>query len=455
MKIVASKDFGHNKAPLLPLEIEKEVTAKKEDLTSVYLQTEPGNTDAPTVKVTFPILDGSKESPREIIVWRATMAKCIIGLNADNGLKMDRLIKQFCKGLALSTYKSALAHQIAVVKAGDIAVARSRVPADDTHVDHAARTAELATAENKSANTYLQEPRGSQWVQEAANAILTQLLPHKILQRVKRYLRREARKPADMKVKTYYMNIQRINDEEIPRLPPNFNEAQKIQPDELIDILLFGTPKSWQREMDRQGFDPLTHTTQQVIDFMERIEMTEDFDGDKKVQHVTKKGNNNNNNKRKNDTSSDADGSKYCMMHGKNNTHDTSDCKSLKAQVKKLKGNESNNFQKKGKNKNKTWKKKSDNDSTDPKKELAALTKQVKDLTKQLEVNAIEPVKKRQVKWPIEEEDTAKDEMDLAALDAELKEFNYGDLDKMDIKDDATSEKEDGEMDSIEDEVSV
>jgi hypothetical protein len=282
---------------------------------------------------------------------------------------------------------------------------------------------------------------------------LTQLLPHKILQRVKRYLRREARKPADMKVKTYFMNIQRINDEEIPRLPPNFNAAQKIQPDELIDILLFGTPKSWQREMDRQGFDPLTHTAQQVIDFMERIEMTEDFDVDKKVQHVTKKGNNHNN-KRKNDTTSDADGSKYCMMHGKNNTHDTSECKSLKAQVKKLKGNESNNFQKKGKNKNKTWKKKSDNDSTDPKKELAALTKQVKDLTKQLEVNAIEPVKKRQVKWPIEE-DTEKDKMDLAALDAELKEFNYGDLDQMDIKDDATSEKEDGELDSIEDEVSV
>ena len=453
MKIVASKDFGHNKAPLLPLEIEKEVTAKKEDLTSVYLQTEPGNTDAPTVKVTFPILDGSKESPREIIVWRATMAKCIIGLNADNGLKMDRLIRQFCKGLALSTYKAALTSKINIEKAGDVAVARSRVPGDPAHADHAARAAELTAAETKCHNAYLQDPSGPQWVRESTNAILTQLLPHKILQRVKRYLRREARKPADMKVKTYFMNIQRINDEEIPRLPPNFNAAQKIQPDELIDILLFGTPKSWQREMDRQGFDPLTHTTQQVVDFMERIEMTEDFDGDKKVQHVTKKGNNNNNNKRKNDTS-DADGSKYCMMHGKNNTHDTSDCKSLKAQVKKLKGNESNNFQKKGKNKNKTWKKKSDNDSTDPKKELAALTKQVKDLTKQLEVNAIEPVKKRQVKWPIEE-DTEKDKMDLAALDAELKEFNYGDLDKMDIKDDATSEKEDGEMDSIEDEVSV
>ena len=181
MKIIASKDLGHNKAPLLPLEIEKEVTAKKEDLTLVYLRTEPGNPDAPTVKVTFPILNGSKESPQEIIVWRATMAKCIIGLNADTGLKMDRLIKQFCKWLALSTYKSALASLIAIAKAGDIAVAQSRVPADDTHVDHAARTADLTAAQNKSANTYLTEANGRVWVQEAANAVLTQLLPHKIL----------------------------------------------------------------------------------------------------------------------------------------------------------------------------------------------------------------------------------------------------------------------------------
>ena len=28
----------------------------------------------------------------------------------------------------------------------------------------------------------------------------------------------------------------------------------------IIDILIYGIPKSWQREMDRQGFDPCTTT---------------------------------------------------------------------------------------------------------------------------------------------------------------------------------------------------
>ena len=448
MKIVASKDFGHAKAPLLPLEVEKEVSAKKEDLTSVYLQTDPGNPNAPTVKFTFPVLDGSKESPREVIQWRCNIDRCVVGLNADTGVKQDALIKQFCKGLALSAYLGSLASSYNAQKAADILRAEAAlVPA--ANAAHAARNQDLADARAKTLTMYLGENVGPGWVRTAANAILTQILPHKILQRVKRYLRREARKPADMKVKTYYMNIQRINDEEIVRLPPNFNAAQKIPADELVDILLFGTPKSWQKEMDRQGFDPLTHTAQQVIDFMERIELTEDFDSDKKVTTVAKK----NNNKKKSSSNTTADGTYECMVHGKNNTHDTSDCKTLKAQVKKLKtnntGGASNNNKK---SKNKTWKKESKEKTTDSKKELAALTKQVNELTKQLEVNAIEPVKKHKVKWPSTEE---VDEMDLAAIDAELKEFNYGDLDKMDIADDASEDKEDGELDSIKDEVSV
>jgi len=56
-----------------------------------------------------------------------------------------------------------------------------------------------------------------------------------------------------------------------------------LSEDEIIDILLFGAPKSWQREMDRQGFDPLAVAPAETAAFMERIEMSEDFDGDKKV----------------------------------------------------------------------------------------------------------------------------------------------------------------------------
>jgi len=69
-------------------------------------------------------------------------------------------------------------------------------------------------------------------------------------------------------------------------------------------------------------------------------------------------------------------------------------------------------------------------------------------LIKQGELNAIEIVKKRRVKWPREEEE-------LCALDAELKDFNCEDLDKMDLKGESDKEKEDGELDvSMSDETS-
>jgi len=146
--------------------------------------------------------------------------------------------------------------------------------------------------------------------------------------------------------------------------------------------------------MDHQGIDPMSKTPVELAKFMECIKMSEDFDGDKKVAAVTKKGNNKK--KANNKGSSDADVSKHCMLYGNNNTHDTSKCKTLMAQAKKLKGNNGTN--QKGKGGNKSWKNKAKGETEDSKKELAALVKKETQLIKQSELNGIEPVKKCKVK---------------------------------------------------------
>jgi len=99
------------------------------------------------------------------------------------------------------------------------------------------------------------------------------------------------------------------------------------------------------------------------------------------------------------------------MLHGNNNTHDTSECKTLMAQAKKLKGNNSAN--QKGKGGNKSWKNKAKDKTNNLKKELAALIKKATELIKKGKLNAIGPMKKHKVKWPSKEEE-------LCALDAEL-----------------------------------
>jgi len=72
---------------------------------------------------------------------------------------------------------------------------------------------------------------------------------------------------------------------------------------------------------------------------------------------------------------------------------------------------------------------------------------------KKSKLNAVEPVKKRKVNWPSKEEE-------LCALDAELKDFNCEDLDKMDLNGESEDEKEEREVDlstseEVSDEVSV
>jgi len=197
--------------------------------------------------------------------------------------------------------------------------------------------------------------------------------------------------------------------------------------------------------MDRQGFDPLASTPAECVAFMERIEMSEDFDSDKKVAKVNQgKGKKKTNFAKGN---SDADGSKHCVLHSNNNAHEASECKTLMAQAKKLKGN--NGANNKGQAGKKSWKNKAKDTTDDSKKELAASIKKATEVMKKSELNAIEPVKKRKVKWPSEEEE-------LCALDAELK-FNCEDMNKMDMDKLVIKDPEDGEVDddSVTDEASV
>jgi len=246
--------------------------------------------------------------------------------------------------------------------------ARDNYPAA-THAAHviadfAALRAAVTTANNRNPLDHLNEAYGPEVVKDSLNEVVKNLLPNKTLQRVNWYLRREARKPLDMSVKQCIMHIYRSNTEEIARCPPAYNNTQCLTPNEIINILLFGTPKSWQRELDRQAFDPLAKTVTEVAEFMERIEMSEDFDGDRKVAALTKKGNNKT--KANNRGSLGADGSKHCMLHGNNNTHNTLECKTLMAQAKKLKGN--NGANQKGKGGDKSWKNKAKDETNDSKK---------------------------------------------------------------------------------------
>jgi len=298
MKVSVSKDFGNNRKPVLPLVPEPTVLIEREDLAQVDLLSDPTDPNSTKVKFAFKILKGGHgEAAREIIQWCVNVERAFTGLINNNGLLHHQMIQQFACGSAPSRFNSNALAPATPARLHLVATAQVAANRDDGA--NAARAqgladhlADVQALTNKTVPAIANAR--TDVVTTALRQLATVLLPAKILQRAKRHLRREARKLVDVTVRECLMHVIRINTQEIPRLPPHFNNAQMLSDDKIVDILPFGTPKSWQREMDRQGLGPLASAPNDTALFMERIEMSEDFDGDKKVAAVLKKGNNKN-----------------------------------------------------------------------------------------------------------------------------------------------------------------
>jgi hypothetical protein len=234
-------------------------------------------------------------------------------------------------------------------------------------------------------------------------------------------MRCKMRKPADMKTRQYVNHLFRINFDELKLLPPFGGAAQSLSNEELLEIVLFGIPKSWNKEMDRQDFDPFREASiAKLVAFCERMESAEDFtpDHQKKAKgsapntkYSSKKSKYNNTNGK----SSKGDG-KWCEYH-ESDTHDTKECTVLR----KLKESGKKNFDKKPSGKN--WKGKSDDAKKFTKKELNALVKKTaKKVSKELNTAA-----KR--KTNDDDDESVKSvnvlESEMKEIDEQLKKFDF------------------------------
>ena len=399
MKIVLSNENPKPKNEVLSL-VPTEVTPlTKENSIGLSLSTNPADDNAPKFKLQARILDGS-EDVRSVLEWSKNLPRIFEGLNLNgngDGPNQVNMIRNLLAGTARTLFDTELTTAQTAERTcrADAANAGARAAIRNQDVDHDDNTS-------------------PEVVRTAYRAMIRNILPRKILARVKRSLRREMRKPKDMKIRTYLQHIRRINSTEIPLLPPNYNAAQSLGNDELIDIVLFGTPNTWQKEMDRQGFDPMDSTLPQVVDFMERIELSEDFDGTNPTKVGKSKDKSKGKGNQKSTTSSNGGGRKYCMYHGMCN-HDTEDCTVIKslAKAKKAKTETPNGH---ANHSNKTWKRNGENGSKSSQKELAAFIQKAvkKGVQKELSSN------KRK----------ASEELDLNALEEELglKDFNCAEL---------------------------
>ena len=435
MKIVPSKHAWKTPAqeteailPLLP-ESDEDINSKDSmQCSTLKLRTDPTSRDSPVYSFTVLRVDGT-QSVRRHIKWLHDLNKVHAGLNATTAAEQHRINLDLCQGEVKTAYEIAAAanraHRYKVLKK----TAREQEPARD---EAGGETEEEYKARLTAAEATVQMPAyNDQDVNSGYLAVMTDICPYKALETQKRFMRRKMRKPADMRTRTYINLLVRINRDELPLLPP-MRANQALTADEITEIVVFGLPKSWLREMYKMDFDPYQETLQRITHFCDRLEQAEATQTDSiKVQS--------NSNKKK--KTSHAKGSsnekgKWCEYH-ETDTHNTSECSTLK----KLKASK-NAGGKQPPNKNKTWKRKSDDAKTFSKKELSAIAKKAGKAAVKSAKKEANAVVKRKVKYNPADEDSDDNSVNslnafdksMKDIDEQLKEFNFDDL------------KEDGEI---------
>ena len=331
------------------------------------LRSVPTQADSAKYSFQLRILAGT-ESARTILRWKTAVNQVFTGLNLTDFDTKKPIMETAMRAPALSLFHTSLEAQAIVRR--EVAAENARVASEAA----GASAADQATARDAVLAQGLDRHRHVDQLDAALEFILSSLLPKNILSRVKRSLRRETRKPKDMTVRAYYQHLLRVNYEELPLLPP-FKPNQQLTTDEILDILLCGTPKSWQREMERQGFDPMEKDIGSVVSFMENLEATDDFEATAKKSSASGKKSGSKSNNNSNSNSNGGSKELHCVLHGKGN-HASEDCHKLKDSVKKLKAGPSSGSKGKSDDKKSNWKAKADAAASSGKKDLAALIKE-------------------------------------------------------------------------------
>lgn len=419
MKVSLPKNDGAKKReePVLSLVQEDTYEEDKLKLARFKLRTTPGSTDSPVYDFHMLKIDGS-ETLRYSLRFMTDIVKVCTGLDITTPDHTARIYRELLKGEALSQFNNGVTRYITTLHEE---VKKQRY-------DQRIAAADTPAAAQAVADAVPVPPEDLNAITQGMRAVVVYMAPHKALTKQKRWMRRFCRKPAGMTIRSFANHLTRINNEELPLLPPfGPRNLQMLSMDEIIDIITNGVPRSWMREMDKQGFDPLEKSLQEVVDFCERMEASEDFDPAREGGKTKSKDGKSNKSPHKGKSSG---GSKHCLFHGNNDTHNTDDCLVLKKQVGALRNNKDGD--RKPPFKSKTWKRDADKSTNSSKKELAAFVR--KQTRKELYAFA----KKRKISEDEEDQESvhAMEDGEVSDGEVDLSKLNFGDMNDLKIDSD-------------------
>jgi hypothetical protein len=174
------------------------------------------------------------------------------------------------------------------------------------------------------------------------------VFPYRALEIQRLWMNRGMRKPYELTTRKTTAAITRINNA-FP-LFPGGTEASKFSNTEVIGLLESSRPPSKRSKFDLDGYIPTLDSKAKLIENCEAIKRNQNDTQQAKPAHKEKKSKSE---KSQNSTGKCESGTnnKYCSEHGKNSTHNTSDCFTLKNR----KNNEQNGNEKNGKTVGRTF----------------------------------------------------------------------------------------------------
>jgi len=150
-------------------------------------------------------------------------------------------------------------------------------------------------------------------------------------------MRKHLKKPYDLSTRQTAAALSRINNC-LPLFPDGSEESKFTPAEELLDILECSLPQAWRHKFDYDGYVPTDGDRATLITACEAIERSlESTTGDKKQKQQQGKKEEKTAKKKHNNAKHESKGSKgefYCSEHGKNGTHNTASCYTLKNRAK-------------------------------------------------------------------------------------------------------------------------
>ena len=285
--------------PPIPLERAEGRSLSKGEYLAYKLRNDPADDTSPTYELTVPYF--STGTCEEWLKFRANVDKILQGQHVTTGPAKFLVARRLLTGDALSVFNLAL----------------DELGANETN------------------NSY----------ELCMDALARHVFPKRASQLQKRYMRRFVRKPINMTTKQFAARLQELNAY-LPKFPTaHAGQAavSKLDDDEVVDIMEFGVPRSWQRKMVEHDFDVMTASIHDFVDFCDRMETigAADEGQTKNVGHKIsgssqKTATEKNRNKKRDRPNSG--GSKHCLIHGDTGPkgHTSDECKVLMAQVKQI-----------------------------------------------------------------------------------------------------------------------